>query len=88
MALSALGRKHLLQYGKQREIAEALDEADAFVSNVVNGHARPRTERGWKRYRRVQRAVARRLNLTVEEAFSDRERGVEVQRDEQQSSAA
>lgn len=85
MALSALGRKHLLEHGKQREIADALRVQQGFVSDVVNGYSLPRTARGWKRYRKVQRAVAHRLNLTVEEAFSERERGAEPQ---EQSNAA
>jgi hypothetical protein len=76
MALSALGRKHLLPHGAQRKIARRLGIEEARVSAVVNGTEIPVTEQGWKSYRRVQRAVAKVLNLSVEEAFQSHERGV------------
>lgn len=76
MALSALGRKHLLPHGSQRKIARRLGVEEARVSAVVNGDDLPVTERGWKNYRKAQKAIARALNLTVEEAFSETERGI------------
>lgn len=45
------------------------------MSDVVKGLNIPTTEAGWRSYRRVQRAVARVLGLTVEEAFQPFERG-------------
>lgn len=86
MALSAIGRKHLLEYGKQHEVAEALGIAESYVSQVVNGFGFPRTQKGWRKYRKVQRSIAARLGMTVEEAFSETERG--VPETERQSSAA
>jgi transcriptional regulator with XRE-family HTH domain len=77
MALSALGRKHLLPHGAQRKIARRLGVEESRVSAVVNGEATPVTEAGWKSWRRIQKAVARTLGLDVEEAFSDQERGVQ-----------
>jgi hypothetical protein len=76
MALSALGRKHLLEHGVQHRIALRLSVSDAFVSSVVRGEERPATRDGWKTYRRVQREVAKALSLRVVEAFSAWERGV------------
>lgn len=75
MALSALGRKHLLPHGAQRKIARALDIEQSRVSVVIAGLDIPKTELGWKSYRRVQRAVAKALDLRVDEAFSAVERG-------------
>lgn len=80
MALNAIGRKALLSDGKhgvQRKIARQLGVDDARVSAVVNGIGRPRTEAGWKTYNRIQRAIAKALGLSVEEAFGAEERGVE-----------
>lgn len=76
MALGALGRKVLLQPSKQQEIADRMGEPKSFVSKVVNGRQIPTSPRGWKRYRRVQVAVARAIGLRVDEAFQDYERGV------------
>jgi hypothetical protein len=56
-----------------------LDIEEARVSSVVNGDNLPVTQRGWKAYRRIQKAIARVLDLEVEEAFSDAERGASVE---------
>lgn len=85
MALSAIGRKHLLERGKQQEIAGRLRVVPGYVSQVVNGVGLPLTKKGWKQYRRVQIAIARSLNMRLDEAFSPRELGAE---EERQSSAA
>jgi hypothetical protein len=83
MALNAIGRKHLLPHGSQRKIARRLEVEESAVSAVVNwmpGDEMPKTDAGWKSWRRVQRAVAKALNLRVVEAFSPEERGeVELQ---------
>lgn len=83
MALSAVGRKNLLEHGLQREIADAVHVAQGYVSQVVNGVGFPLTRKGWKKYRKVQRAVARRLGMAWEDAFSDKERGVRQDRSQQ-----
>ena len=75
MALTALRRKRLLTHGDQKKIAFRFALSDAFVSFVMNGHNLPVTPDGWKNYRKVQNAIARKLGMTVEEAFSERERG-------------
>ena len=78
MALSAIGRKALLPHGSQRKIARKLGIEEARVSAVVSGTQVPLTEAGWKSYRRVQRAIARVLNLSLEEAFQSHELGETV----------
>lgn len=77
MALSAIGRKHLLPHGSQRKIARRLGIEESRVSVVLNGQNIPTSEHGWKSYSRVQKAIAKVLGLSVEEAFQDFERGVE-----------
>lgn len=76
MSLSAIGRKALLEHGRQTKIAGRFRVSDQYVSDVVNGERIPKTKRGWARYARIQQAVADELNLTVEEAFSAYERGL------------
>jgi transcriptional regulator with XRE-family HTH domain len=71
MALSALGRKHLLGFGRQREIARKLGLSESYVSMVVSGVVVPRTEKGRKTARRVQVAVARALGMKLHEAFAE-----------------
>lgn len=80
MALSAIGRKALLEHGTQTKIAAQLSLSDGFVSAVVLGDDLPKTRKGWKNYRRVQLAIARELGLDVTEAFTAFERG-EVQQE-------
>ncbi len=79
MGLNAVGRKALLQgkHGTQRKIARLLGVEESRVSAAVNGLDIPRTENGWKHYRRIQEAVAEALGLSVEEAFTAQERGVQ-----------
>lgn len=80
MALTAVSRKVLLRnnHGAQRKIARQLGIEESRVSAVANGEDLPKTELGWKTYRRVQKAIARVLDLPVEEAFQPFERGVEA----------
>lgn len=77
MALSALGRKHLLEYGRQATIARRYRVSRQYVTAVVNGDNRPKTRKGWERYSRIQQAVADELGMTKQEAFSAAERGEE-----------
>lgn len=78
MALSAIGRKALLPHGAGRKIARRLGIEESRVSIVLGGQNIPRSEEGWKSYRKVQRAIARALNLSIDEAFSEIERGEDV----------
>lgn len=80
MALNAIGRKALLEHGRQTVIASRARVSDAFVSSVVNGEDIPKTRLGWKKYRRVQLAVAREIGMDVTDAFTASERG-EVQQE-------
>lgn len=80
MALSSLGRKHLMEHGRQKAVAGRTRTSRAYVSAVVNGELIPKTRLGWKKYRRVQLAIARELGMDVTEAFSASERG-EVQQE-------
>lgn len=84
MALNAIGRKHMLPYGKQREIADRTRLNPGLVSQALNGVGFPLSPRGWKKYRKAQVAIARSLGLSLEEAFQPYELGIK----EQQSNAA
>lgn len=75
MALSAVGRKALLEHGRQKVVATRLGVSRAFVSAVVNGELIPKTRSGWKTYRRVQAAIAKEIGLEVPEAFQPHELG-------------
>lgn len=79
MALTAIGRKAILPHGAQRKIARRLGFEERLVSDAVNGSNLPKTENGWKRYRRAQKAVAKVLGLSLEEAYQPHELGQEVQ---------
>lgn len=67
MPLSAIGRKVLLPFGKQREIARRLDVSTSYVSMIVNGGRIPRSGQG----RQVAVAVARALGMKLHEAFGE-----------------
>jgi len=79
MALSAVGRKLLITHGTQKRIARQLGVMESEVSKALaaaDPNDFPKTERGWKRRNRIQRAIAKALGISFEEAFSDEERGV------------
>jgi hypothetical protein len=80
MALNGIGRKALLEHGRQKAVADRLKFSTAYVSAVVNGELIPKTRGGWKNYRRVQSAIARELGMDVTDAFTASERG-EVQKE-------
>lgn len=61
--------KARLERGAQKRIAAALGVPAPTVSNVITGAYRPRTERGRKTQRKVQKAVAKAIGLKVEEVF-------------------
>lgn len=48
-----------IPFGAQKAIAAKVGVSESYVSNVANGLAQPRTERGWRTYRRVQREIRR-----------------------------
>lgn len=79
MSLNGIGRKALLEHGRQTKIAGRFRVSDQYVSDVVNGERIPKTRRGRERYGRIQQAVAEELGLTLEEAFSEYERGIPAQ---------
>lgn len=80
MALTAVGRKALLEHGRQKVVAGRARVSPAYVSAVNACEWIPKTRRGWEKYRRVQLAIARELGLDVTEAFAAFERG-EVQQE-------
>ena len=69
MPLTIADRKQRMPHGAQREIATELGIAESYVSAVMTGDARPKTARARKTVRRVQVALARKLGVTVDEAF-------------------
>lgn len=75
MALTAVGRKALLEHGRQKVVAGRARVSPAYVSAVNACDWIPKTRRGWEKYRRVQDAIAKELNLDVSEAFTAYERG-------------
>jgi hypothetical protein len=80
MALSAIGRKALLEHGRQKAVADRQKVSTAYVSGVVNGELLPKTRLGWKKYRRVQKELAKEIGMDWTEAFSAFERGEEPER--------
>lgn len=69
MPLTIAERKHRMPYGAQLEVARQEGVAESYVSAVMNGDVRPKTEPTRKKLRRVQVALARKLGVTVDEAF-------------------
>ena len=61
--------KARLERGAQKRIAELLGVPAPTVSNVITGAYRPRTERGRKTQRKVQKAVAKAIGMRVDEVF-------------------
>lgn len=69
MPLTTADRKHRMPYGAQKDVASEQGVTAAYVSLVMNDEVRPKTEAGRKKLRRVQVAIARKLSVTVDEAF-------------------
>lgn len=66
MSIARYARKEKMKHGWQHEIAVALDMKDSVVSRVMNDKGAdlsPATRR------KVQVAIARRLNMSVSECF-------------------
>lgn len=66
-----LARKYRLPHGAQRRIARKRRVSESYVSQVINGHATPRSPRGMRKYLAVRGDVAAELGVTVQEAFPD-----------------
>jgi hypothetical protein len=77
MTLTVAERKHLMPHGAQGEVAEAERVAESYVSAVMAGEVRPKTERSRLKLRRVQRALARKLGRTIADAFPESQPAVE-----------
>jgi hypothetical protein len=69
MPLTIAERKHRMPSGAQREVARELRVDPSYVSRVMADDIRPKTRLGRKSVRRVQVAIARKLGMTVDEAF-------------------
>ena len=69
MPLSIAERKHRLPFGAQREVSTEQRVDPGYVSKIMDGAIRPKTEPGRKKLRRIQVALARKLGVTVDEAF-------------------
>jgi transcriptional regulator with XRE-family HTH domain len=69
MPLTIAERKHRMPFGAQREVAAAEGVDRGYVSKVMNGEVFPKTPDKKKQLRRVQVALARKLGVTVDEAF-------------------
>jgi hypothetical protein len=73
MPLSIAERKHRMPYGAQVAVATELEVAESYVSAVMNGEVRPKTDVTREKLSRVQIALAHKLELPVEEAFPEHE---------------
>lgn len=69
MPLTIAERKHLMPFGAQREVAAEQSVDAGYVSRVMNDEVHPKTPLARKKLRRVQVALARKLGVTVDEAF-------------------
>lgn len=69
MPLSVAERKHRMPYGAQKEVSVEQGVSEGYVSLAMNGDVRPKTAPTRKKLRRVQVALARKLGVTVDEAF-------------------
>lgn len=58
-----------MPHGSQREIAAELEIDASYVSRVVSGDIRPKTENGRQQLLRVQIAVAQKLDRPLEDVF-------------------
>ena len=63
-----------MPYGAQVAVATELEVAESYVSAVMNGEVRPKTEATREKLARVQVALAQKLELPVDEVFPEHER--------------
>jgi hypothetical protein len=69
MPLTIAERKHRMPRGAGLEIAAKERVDPGYVSKALNGELHPKTPPAKKKLRRVQVALARKLGVTVDEAF-------------------
>ncbi len=69
MPLTIAERKYRMPYGAQLEVAREEGVAPSYVSAVMNGEVRPKTDPTRQKLQRVQAALAGKLGVSVEEAF-------------------
>jgi hypothetical protein len=69
MPLTIAERKHRMPHGGRKEVAAEQMVDATYVSKAMNGELFPKTSTGRKKLRRVQVAIARKLGVTVDEAF-------------------
>jgi transcriptional regulator with XRE-family HTH domain len=74
MTLTVAERKHQMPSGAQREVATALGVKESFVSEVMAGEVFPKRPGTKAKVRRVQVALARKLGVSVAEAFPESQR--------------
>lgn len=67
--LTIAERKHQMPRGAQVQVANDLGLSTTYVSAVVNEMIHPKTPAAQKTLRRTQVALARKLGVTVDEAF-------------------
>jgi hypothetical protein len=58
-----------MPYGAQVAVATELEVAESYVSAVMNDEVKPKTDATREKLARVQAALARKLELPVEEVF-------------------
>lgn len=72
MPLTVAERKHRLPHGALTELAaQERDFAISYLSAVMAGEVHPKTERTRLKLRRARRALARKLGVSVAEAFPE-----------------
>lgn len=69
MPLSVAERKERMPFGAQKAVSTEQRVDPGYVSKVMDDAIRAKTEPGRKKLRRVQVALARKLGVTVDEAF-------------------
>ena len=57
--------------GAQRQVATELEVAESYVSAVMNGEVRPKTDPTREKLSRVQIALAQKLDLPVDDVFPE-----------------
>jgi transcriptional regulator with XRE-family HTH domain len=69
MPLTIAERKHQMPFGAQLEVAKAEGVSPSYVSAVMRDEVLAKTVPTQKKLRRVQVAIARKIGVTVDEAF-------------------
>lgn len=69
MPLSIAERKYRMPHGALQQVAKDIGVANSYVTAVMNGSVAPKSLTARKKLRRTQVALARKLGVTVDEAF-------------------